>query len=155
MKTTLKIVAVLVVAFLLIQFVPSSVFPLTKPPVSPGDTLAANARTLTPAVLGILERSCNDCHSNQTVWPWYSRVAPVSWLLSHDVTEGRRQLNLSEWAKYPPKRAANKLREICEQVERGEMPPWYYVPMHAPAKLTDADRKAICAWTRQEGAAPR
>lgn len=153
MKILLKIVLVLVVVFVLIQFVPESVFPLTRPPENRAETLLVNARALPPDVHATLERSCNDCHSDKTIWPWYSKVAPVSWLLSSDVTEGRREMNMSEWSKYPPQRAGRKLKEICEQVERGEMPPWYYLPMHPQAKLSDADRKAICAWTRAERAA--
>jgi cytochrome c551/c552 len=143
-----KIFLVLIVLFVLAQFVPKSVFPLTNPPVNPADTVEARVHTLTPQVAAILHRSCYDCHSYRTVWPWYSKVAPVSWLLSNDVSEGRRHVNFSDWAQYTPQRAAAKLRNICDQVEEGDMPLWYYRPMHPNTKLSAADRSAICAWTR-------
>jgi hypothetical protein len=122
---------------------------MKNPPVDESKTLRANSQ-LTPEVGAILERSCNDCHSNQTVWPWYSQLAPVSWLLTRDVNEGRRNLNLSEWGKYNQRQAARKLKEMCEQVEHDEMPLWFYLPLHPTAKLTDADRKTLCDWTKQE-----
>ena len=148
-----KIVVALAVLLVLIQFVPQKVFPTANPPVDPANTIEARAHALTPPVEAILKRSCYDCHSSQTVWPWYGKVAPVGWLLSHDVKEGRREVNFSDWARYNPKRAAHKLGEICEQVGRGEMPLWYYRPMHPGAKLSAADTSAICAWTQAEGAA--
>jgi Haem-binding domain len=98
-------------------------------------------------VSGILTRACQDCHSNQTVWPWYSQIAPVSWLIVHDVNEGRGELNFSEWGRYTARRQDRKLKEICEQVERGKMPMPIYTFMHPQTKLTASDRKATCEWT--------
>lgn len=149
-----KIVLALVVLLVLVQFVPHSVFPTTNPPVNQADTLEAHAQAPTPEVAAILKRSCYNCHSNSTVWPWYSKVAPVSWLVSGDVTEGRGEVNFSEWARYDAKRAARKLQNICQQVERGEMPLWYYTPLHPDAKLSAADRVAICGWTTAQRQAP-
>jgi len=103
--------------------------------------------TVPPEVAGILTRACQDCHSNQTVWPWYSRIAPVSWLTIHDVNEGRGELNFSEWSRYTARRQDRKLKEICEQVERGEMPMPIYTVTHPQAKLTASDRKTICVWS--------
>ncbi len=148
-----KILIALVVLFALAQLVPQKVFPTSNPPVNPANDVQARAHSLTPAVARILERSCYDCHSNRTTWPWYSKVAPVAWLVSNDVTEGRREVNFSDWAQYDTKRAGRKLQEICGQVERGDMPLWYYLPMHPGAKPSVADRQAICAWTRTERAA--
>ena len=147
-----KILIALVVLLVLAQFVPRSVFPTTNPPLDPANAVEARTHALTPAVASILERSCYDCHSSRTVWPWYSKVAPVAWLVSNDVTEGRREVNFSDWAQYNPKRAAHKLEEICEHVEHGEMPLWYYTPMHPASKLSAADKQAVCAWTRAESA---
>ena len=93
----------------------------TNPPVDEGRTLRANAH-VTPEVAAILERSCNDCHSSETRWPWYSNVSPVSWYLKRHVEEGRRELSFSEWGGYTPRRRERKLHEICRQVESGEMP---------------------------------
>jgi heme-binding protein len=79
-----------------------------------------------------------DCHSNETVWPWYSHVAPMSWLLQRDVDEGRRKLNFSEWGR--PRKEA---RESAKAVQKGEMPPWYYIPLHPDARLTAAETRAL------------
>ena len=88
-------------------------------------TLSARLQ-VTPEVEAILNRSCVDCHSHKTVWPWYSNVAPVSWYLTHDVNEGRRHWNVSNWPT-DPKRSAHRLEEMCQQVEKGEMPLPIYV----------------------------
>ncbi|MET0153110.1 MAG: heme-binding domain-containing protein [Candidatus Binatia bacterium] len=98
---------------------------------------------------GVLRRACYDCHSNETFWPWYSQVAPVSWLLASDVREGRRELNFSLWNTYDPKRRAKKLKETVQEVRDGDMPPWYYVIMHSEAKLSGADRAAIERWVAE------
>src|SRR5882762_10607013 len=86
---------VLVVLFLLIQFIRPA---RTNPPVDESQTIFARTQ-MTPQVAAIFERSCRDCHSHKTVWPWYSNVAPISWLISDDVNKGRQALNMSEWAK--------------------------------------------------------
>ncbi len=103
----------------------------------------------TPEVKALLKRACYDCHSNETVWPWYSNVAPISWVVAHDVDEGRRELNFSEWASYEPKRQAHKLEETEEMVEKGEMPLGIYVVLHAEAKLTEAEKKTLIDWAKQ------
>jgi len=106
-----------------------------------------------PAPIGaLLRRACYDCHSNQTVWPWYSRVAPVSWLLAHDVRGARHAVNFSTWTAYPPKRQRHKLDESAEEVATRDMPPWYYLLLHPEAQLTAAEREALRAWLR--GASP-
>ena len=107
-----------------------------------GATLASE-----PAVASILDRSCNDCHSNRTVWPWYSHVAPVSWLVVSDVDRGRRRLNLSEWGSYATDKASKLVEAICKEVTEGDMPPITYTPLHPSAKLTKADAQEICRWT--------
>jgi mono/diheme cytochrome c family protein len=91
-----------------------------------------------PETRELMHRACFDCHSNGTVWPWYSNVAPVSWLVQRDVNGGRRHLNFSQWDL--PQRHA---KDVAEQVKEGEMPPWYYLPMHSAAKLTDAEKQAL------------
>ena len=149
MKKTLKIIAVvIVVAFLAIQFYcPDRI----NPPIVEGETLEAN--TNVPENVGkILERSCNDCHSNQTVYPWYAQVAPFSWLLDNHIKDGRRDLNFSVWNTYDNKRKRNKLDEICEQVETGEMPHNQYLWIHRDAQLSDDDKKILCDWAEIEKA---
>ena len=100
-------------------------------------------------VQALLQRACYDCHSNETRWPWYSYIAPVSFLIARDVREGRRELNFSVWSQYTASRKARKLKEIVEQVEKRTMPQWYYVLIHAEAKLSDGEREAIIKWAKQ------
>jgi uncharacterized membrane protein len=121
----------------------------TNPPVLESKTLEATGSP-TPEVSAILNRACKDCHSNKTVWPWYSNVAPVSWLLVDHVNEGRRELNLSNWSDYNERRASKKLEEICEQVRDHEMPIGSYLLIHSEAKLTDEDRRLLCEWATRE-----
>lgn len=102
-------------------------------------------------VHALLKRSCYDCHSNETTWPWYSQVVPVSWIVAHDVNDGRKHLNFSVWESYEQGRKLKKLKEIAEEVEEGEMPMSIYVTMHSEAKLTEAEKKTIVDWA--EGAA--
>lgn len=120
----------------------------TNPPVDPARTLEASVK-VPPDVQAILDRSCRDCHSNRTRWPWYSHVAPASWLLAYHVREGREHLNLSEWADYDAEDQADVLKEVCEEVEKGNMPLPSYVPLHPEATLTPADAQAICRWTEE------
>lgn len=91
-----------------------------------------------PRTRELAKGTCFDCHSNETIWPWYSHVAPMSWLVQYDVEEGRRVLNFSEWDK-PQKEA----HEAADTVREGEMPLWFYVPTHPDADLSDADKQAL------------
>jgi hypothetical protein len=87
----------------------------------------------------LAQRACFDCHSNETVWPWYSKIAPVSWLVYRDVAEGRRRLNFSDWQN-------SRLREpgeLSSAVTEGEMPPFQYLLMHANAKLSSAEKTQL------------
>ena len=103
-------------------------------------------------VLAILERSCRDCHSEATRYPWYAYVAPVSWWIKHDVSEGRRHLNLSRWSEYTLVRRERSLSEIANQVRDHEMPLWQYTILHGNAKLSESDVNAIFQWTQAERA---
>lgn len=107
---------------------------------------------MSPQVSAIVDRACRDCHSNQTEWPWYTNVAPVSWWITDHVNEGRKNMNISEWGKLASDRQDKKLRQICDQVEDGAMPLSSYLPMHPKAKLSDLDKKTLCDWTRAERA---
>lgn len=139
-----KILLVLVILLVAAQFVrplPANV------PIDPAKTLVAP-----PPIQSMFDRACQDCHTNQTRWPWYAQIAPVSWWLADHVKDGRREVNFSEWQTYSHKRKLRKLQEICEQVNKKEMPPTSYLPLHADAKLSDADRNAICDWANGERA---
>lgn len=93
-----------------------------------------------PATRELAKRTCFDCHSNETEWPWYSNVAPVSWLVQRDVNEGREKLNFSEWDR--PQKHAD---EAAKEVREGEMPMWIYLPTHPEARLTDTEKQQLIA----------
>ena len=123
-------IAGILILFLLIQLVPFGRQHANPPVVQEPNWDSPQTREL-------VQRACFDCHSNETVWPWYSKVAPVSWLLQRDVNEGRKHLNLSEW---------NKVREpyeIIEVIQEGEMPPSIYLIMHPEARLTQTEKDAF------------
>jgi hypothetical protein len=146
-KKIIKIVLiVLVIAFFGIQFVRPD---RTNPPEVPSETLEAS--TAVPEDVGrILSRSCADCHTNRTVYPWYSNVAPFSWLLADHIHDGRREVNFSIWNTYETRRKLRKLDVICEQVETGEMPLPSYLWIHWDAAMSPADVQTLCNWANAE-----
>lgn len=137
----------IVLFFLVAQlFLPSR----TNPEVDPTRTIRASL-TIQPVVAFALARSCYDCHSNHTVWPWYSKVAPASWLVVSDVRRGRKALNFSDWRSLNPEKQPEILKEICSEVAEREMPTEEYLLMHPRAKLTGAELQAICSWAHSVG----
>jgi hypothetical protein len=128
-----KIIGGIFALALLIQLVPFG-RQHTNPPVLLGPAWD------TPKTGELARRACFNCHSNETVWPWYSNIAPVSWLTQNDVNGGRQHLNFSEWNR-PQKHA----KDAAEQVERGDMPPWFYLPMHPEAKLSPEEHNLLIA----------
>lgn len=117
--------------FILIQFIPYG-HQHTNPPVLKEPAWDS------PQTRALAKRTCFDCHSNETKWPWYSHVAPISWLVQDDVDGGRHHLNFSEFDK-----KQEHAHHAAEEVESGEMPIWFYVPLHPPAKLTPAEKSAL------------
>ena len=140
MRWTKKISLILVIGLFAMQL-----FPVERSNPSDRGQLDAPAE-----VESILRRACYDCHSNETRWPWYARIAPMSFLLARDVKAGRRELNLSIWDRYDQRRKARKLKEIVKEVEEGDMPPWYYVPVHPDAKLSQGERETIVKWSKRQ-----
>ena len=139
----LKYAGIALVAFLVLaQFVPVD---RSNPAV--GQQIEAPVE-----VAAVLERACYDCHSNETVWPAYSRVAPVSWLVARDVHEGREHLNYSTWDRYSAEERAELMEETLEEVAEGEMPMKPYLLLHPEAKLSAEDLAILRAWTRGQGA---
>jgi hypothetical protein len=118
-------------------------------PMGAGDAVLSGAQ-IDPKVLSILARSCQDCHSESTHYPWYSYVAPVSWLIRSDVARGREHLNLSRWREYSIQRRERSLSEIANQVKDRDMPLPQYTLIHRNARLSDADVDAIFQWTQAE-----
>jgi mono/diheme cytochrome c family protein len=138
MTKALKIgVIALVVAFVAIQFVPYG-RAHTNPPVTQEPAWD------TPQTRELARRACFDCHSNETVWPWYASVAPASWLVQRDVDEGREHLNFSEFD-----RPQDDADEAAEMVQKGEMPPFFYLPLHSEARLTDAETADLVTGLQQ------
>jgi hypothetical protein len=126
----------LLLFLMLIQFIPVD---RSNPPVEQDITAPENIKS-------VLRQSCYDCHSNETNWPWYSQIAPVSWLVAHDVSEGREHLNFSTWNVLDSREQTKAIDEIWEEVEKGEMPLWYYLPLHPEAKLTEQDLSVLREW---------
>ena len=129
---------IIVVIAVGIQLIPVN---RTNPPVT-GEIKAPEE------VMAILHRSCFDCHSNETKWPWYSYVAPASWLVAKDVRDGRGHINFSEWADYNSKQKEHKQEECGEMVAIGEMPLWFYVPLHLDSEMIPKDIEIILAWSK-------
>jgi Haem-binding domain len=140
-----RVVVVAVAFFLGLQVVPVD---RKNPPVDPSQSIYATER-LPAKVAMTLRRSCHNCHSDQTRWPWYSYVAPVSWMVAHDVHAARRQMNLSEWAGYSERKREEKLNGICEQVVNGDMPEGKYAFLHRRARVAEDERAAICEWVEE------
>ena len=148
MSKTLWVVVILIALLVIAQFVrPDMSLPNSDPAHSIERSVA-----VPPQVDQILKRSCYDCHSSKTRWPWYAKVAPSSWLLASDVNDGRKAMSFSEFATYTPKKQAHRMNDICEQVKGGDMPLWFYLPLHPAAKLSDADKQTLCTWSSGERA---
>ncbi|MBT8206650.1 MAG: heme-binding domain-containing protein [Acidimicrobiia bacterium] len=129
---------VLVVAFVAIQFVPVD---RSNPPVTMDVVAPAEVRS-------VLRQSCYDCHSNESNWPWYSYVAPVSWLVAKDVREGREHLNFSTWDRYTTDERSEFVAEAYEEAVEGEMPLPIYLTMHNDARLSREDRQVLHDWAQ-------
>jgi hypothetical protein len=149
MKRKLKwILGALVVGFALLQLTNPA---RTNPPILPGhDVSATNAPP--PQIAALLHAACYDCHSYDTQWPWYSRIAPVSWLIASDVKGGRARVNFSDWPNNHPDWAARRWEDISEQLDYRKMPPAKYTLMHPEARLTDAQRQELIQWADAEAA---
>ena len=123
-------------------------------PVQRTNPPANRELTAPPQVGETLRRACYDCHSNETRWPWYSGVAPISWLVVRDVTLGRKEVNFSEWDNYYAATRRHKLQWMGRALQQENMPPWPYRLMHPAARLTNADRAALERWIESELASP-
>ena len=125
------VVAVILLVLLAIQLVPYG-RDHTNPPVQ------AEPAWDSPQTRAFAVTACFDCHSNETVWPWYSNIAPMSWLVQWDVDHGRQAMNYSEWGT-----GGGEGDDSAESYAEGEMPPWYFVLLHPDANLSAADREAF------------
>jgi len=137
-----KILIILAIVFIGIQFVPVALNQSEE--VLENDIIT----TLNPPeeIVMILKTSCYDCHSNNTNYPWYDKIAPVSWWVADHVEEGKDELNFSEWASFSQKRKDKKVKEMLEELDEGEMPLESYLIMHGDAKLSAAQVDALKNW---------
>jgi hypothetical protein len=123
---------------------------LVRPDLSNPDTdtaRAIQAHDGTRELAAVLNRSCRDCHSNATVWPWYTQIAPASWLMAYGVREGRKAINFSEWYAYPPEARRTLLAASCDDASTGKMPGPYTL-LHPETRLSPQDIETICAAAR-------
>lgn len=150
MKRAWKIIRwVLVVLACLLIAVQFSRPARTNPTVDQSMAIQSHVQ-VSPQVAAIIDRSCVDCHTNKTRWPWYSNVAPVSWLVIDHVNHGRSHLNFSEWGRYNQREAEDMLTQICKEVKSGAMPMSSYTPLHPGSKLSTEDVQVLCDWTNAE-----
>jgi hypothetical protein len=131
-----KALIILIVILVAIQFIPVD---KTNPTVTA--ELDAPMK-----IISVFKRSCYDCHSNETVWLWYSNIAPVSWLVAGDVEDGRAHLNFSEWGNLSRKDRVKMKEEIWEEIEKDKMPLWKYNILHPDASLKQKDKDLIRDW---------
>ena len=114
-----------------------------NPATNASHTIQAEAGTAS-GLVAVLDRSCRDCHSNGTVWPWYTQIAPMSWLMAYGVTTGRKAVNFSEWTSYPPQLQRALLSASCQDASAGKMPGSYTL-LHPEMRLSTHDIETICA----------
>ncbi len=146
MKKGIKILLLVLAAiFLIIQFIPYG-----KPSNQPlPDMNLFEVAEVPEDVIILLKTACYDCHSQNVKFPWYSNVAPVSWLVSRDIKEGREHLDFSYWGEFTKKEKLKVLDEISEEVGAENMPMPIYTLMHGEARLSEADRKVIINWAEE------
>ncbi len=142
-KIILAVFVLLILVFVGLQFFRPD---RTNPPIDLSQTIEATVEIPEDVKL-VLARSCKDCHSNETVYPWYSNVSPVSWFLADHIEHGRSHLNLSVWNTYDATKKAHKFEEICDMVKSGQMPLPSYLWIHRDAALSTADVQLLCDWT--------
>ena len=144
MKRKTKITIGSLIVLIIIQFI--------KPGGNYGNAFGRNDFTheiqVPDTIMKILKNSCFDCHSNHTNYPWYTQTNPVYWWLNHHITEGKRELNFTEFATYTSKQKDKKLAEIAEQVEEHEMPLPSYTWVHTDAKLNEQQIKSLANWAK-------
>ncbi len=139
-----KILITLLVLLVIIQFI----HPEKNKATGPQNNAMATRITVPDNIKNILAKACNDCHSNNTRYPWYAHIQPVHWWLNHHVNDGKSELNFDEYANRSLRYQYHKMEEIAEQVEKGEMPLDSYTWMHPDARLSDTEKKELLEWTK-------
>ncbi len=139
-----KILVGLLIVLIIIQFI--------RPEKNISATLSENDITtkydVPEDVKIILSKACNDCHSNNTNYPWYANFQPVAWYLTDHINDGKRHLDFSEFAAYEPWKAHHKLEEVAEEVEENKMPLEDYVKIHEESALTESEKNTLISWSK-------
>ncbi len=138
-----KVVFLIMVIFVLLQLIPTN---LPEPVTDNPDDLLKTAKVPTE-VAALLKKSCYDCHSNETVYPWYAHIVPVSFLVKRDIEEGKKELNFSLWGQLKKSKKAKMLDEISEEISEGDMPMKIYTLIHRDAVLSEKDKELLINWT--------
>ncbi len=141
-----KILLVLLIAFIAIQFVR----PVRNTNGQVLPTGISKAVSVPGNVHAILQTACYDCHSNNTTYPWYNYVQPVAWILANHIKNGKKELNFSEFGSYPKRKQQSKLKAIADQVKDGDMPLYSYTLIHKNARLTKKENSVIINWAQNE-----
>lgn len=145
MKVARTILVVLLLSLIIIQFFPASLNNNSE--IKTGDISSRLA--VPPAVKQVLEKACYDCHSNHTKYPWYAHVQPVGWLLAEHINDGKADLNFSEFASYPARRQASKLKAIASSIADGSMPLESYTWLHPEARLGANEKQLLISWSNK------
>jgi hypothetical protein len=139
-----KFLIALFILFVVIQFI--------RPAKNQSNNLLASDIThvynMPQNVSAIVKKACNDCHSNNTIYPWYAQIQPVGWWLNYHIKEGKRELNLSEFGTYSIARQYKKFDDLTDEVKEGEMPLWSYTLLHANARLIDTEKQTLVNWCK-------
>jgi len=141
-----KLIFFLVITFVAIQFYPRNNKNIAK---NKSEYALSTSENTSDSVLQILKTSCYDCHSNNSIYPWYPNIRPFSWWINHHIYEGKESLNFDQWGTYTLKKKNHVLHEIEEQIEEGEMPLESYTWIHKNAVLTEQQKKLIYDWVRR------
>jgi len=136
-----KLIIIIGSLFLILQL-----FPISKNQSKEYSKDISTIEKITPDVKNILQSSCYDCHSNNSVYPIYASIQPIAWWLQHHIDEGKEELNFSEFAGYSPRRRFHKLEEIKEQIVEKEMPLYSYTIVHTQAKLSEQQKSILINW---------
>ena len=140
MKITIYSILTIVAVLFIINLIPVN---LSNPPITSDIKTPDNVKM-------ILRESCYDCHSNETTWYWYTNYAPISWLIAHDVNEGREYLNYSTWDKYSTNEKKELMYESIEEIQEGEMPMKIYELIHPNSKISEEELNILTTWIKNE-----
>ena len=143
----LKIIGIVLFCLVIIQFIPTKI----ENNEASIETDYIKATNMPYGISLILKESCYDCHSNKVELPWYSNIAPISWLIKHDVEDGREHLNFSDWKLYEKNVALHKIQECYELVQNNSMPMYSYTLLHPTAKLTKDEKNKLLIWFNANG----